>query len=312
MRTFVTVVTTAALLISLTASRATPQKPLQFGTSADLVLIDLIATDGDGRRITDLRADEIEIYEDGKRQAVEMLRFVGDAALDSSSPAPAGPVVAAGETTPAASSPAAPASPTSSSRLVIVIDQGAMPSELFVPVRSAILKMVRESLDPETQLMLVTLDRGLQVRMPFTNDMGRFIAALESLKPTGASTDIAMSDLMEQVERMCDGTTPNSDKNAIGVARAFVEDVRQGVTNATEGIGALSRYLAPIPGRKHIVFYSGGYPMQPESIAASVIESLCYGGAAQGSGRSNMQAGPNEAHTALRAGSPRGRATPGL
>ena len=304
MRTFVTVVTTAALLISLTASRATPQKPLQFGTSADLVLIDLIATDGDGRRITDLRADEIEIYEDGKRQAVEMLRFVGDAALDSSSPAPAGPVVAAGETTPAASSPAAPASPTSSSRLVIVIDQGAMPSELFVPVRSAILKMVRESLDPETQLMLVTLDRGLQVRMPFTNDMGRFIAALESLKPTGASTDIAMSDLMEQVERMCDGTTPNADKNAIGVARAFVEDVRQGVTNATEGIGALSRYLAPIPGRKHIVFYSGGYPMQPESIAASVIESLCYGGAAQGSGRSNMQAGPNEAHTALRAGSP--------
>jgi len=100
---------------------------------------------------------------------------------------------------------------------------------------------------------------------------------------------------------MCDGT-PNADKNAVGVARAFIDDVRQGLTNTTEGIGALARYLAPIPGRKHIVFYSAGYPMQPQSIAASVIEALCGSGAAQGAGRSNMQAGPNEAHTALRVG----------
>jgi hypothetical protein len=30
---------------------------LQFGSSAELVLIDLVATDGDGRRITDLRPE---------------------------------------------------------------------------------------------------------------------------------------------------------------------------------------------------------------------------------------------------------------
>ena len=301
MRMFVTVATTAALLISLTASRATPQKPLQFGTSADLVLIDLIATDGDGRRVTDLRAEEIEIYEDGKRQPIEMLRFIGDGTLDATPASPPTPTPT-DEPAPAASSPAAPASPTSSSRLVIAIDQGAMPSELFVPVRDAIVAMTREHLDPETQLMLVTLNRGLQVRMPFTQDVGRFLAAVEGLKPTASSSELAMSDFMEQVELMCDGT-PNADKNAVGVARAFVEDVRQGVTNATEGIAALSRYLAPLPGRKHIVFYSAGYPMQPQAIAASVIEALCGGGAAQGSGRSNMQAGPSEAHTAIRAGS---------
>ena len=91
MRMFVTVATTAALLISLTASRATPQKPLQFGTSADLVLIDLIATDGDGRRVTDLRAEEIEIYEDGKRQPIEMLRFIGDGTLDATPASPPPP-----------------------------------------------------------------------------------------------------------------------------------------------------------------------------------------------------------------------------
>ena len=301
MRTSLTAATTAALLISLTASRATPQKTIQFGTSADMVLIDLIATDNDGRRVTDLRPEEIEVYEDGKRQRIEVLRFVGDSALGSAPVPISSP--AAVEASPEAPIPAA-ASPTSSSRLVIVIDQGAMPSELFVPVRTAILSMVRERLDPETQLMLVTLDRGLQVRMPFTRDVGRFVAAVDALKPMATSPELAMSDLMDQVEQICDGITPNGDKNAIGVGRAFIEDVRRGVTNATEGIGALSRYLAPLPGRKHIVFYSAGYPMQPQSIAASVIEAMCGGGAAQGTGRSNMQAGPSEAHTALRVGTP--------
>ena len=148
MRTL-TAVAATALLISLTASRATPQRPLQFGTSADLVLIDLIATDGDGRRVTDLRADEMEVYEDGKRRPVEVLRFVGAAAFDA---APASPAIPMAKGEPAPASPGASTSPTSSSRLVIAIDQGAMPSELFVPVRAAILKMVRENLDPEKRL----------------------------------------------------------------------------------------------------------------------------------------------------------------
>lgn len=300
MQTFVTAATTAALLISLTASRATPQKPPQFGSSAELVLIDLVATDGEGRRITDLRPEEVEIYEGGKRQRLEVLSFVGNpdgggTAIPRIAASPAPP------SDPDAATPDKPVAPSAPSRLVVVVDQGAMPSELLVPVRAAIVSMVRENLDPETGLMLVTFNRGLQVRMPFTTDSARFVAAVEALRPTASGAELALSDLMEQVERMCDGT-PNADKNAVGVARAFVDDVRQGLTNATEGIGALSRYLAPIPGRKHIVFYSAGYPMQPQSIAASVIEAMCGSGAAQGSGRSNMQAGPSEAHTALRVG----------
>jgi VWFA-related protein len=233
MRTPIPAAATAALLLSLSASQALPQKTLQFGAAADLVLIDLIATDDDGRRVVNLRPEEIEIYEDGKRQSLEMLRFVGDAVLDSSLSPPAVPV-AAPEPRAAAPSSVAASSPTSASRLVVVIDHGAMPSELFVPVRAAILKMVRETLDPETQLMLVTLDRGLQVRIPFTSDTGRFIAALEAIKPAAPGAELAMSDLMDQVERMCDPDIRNSDKNAIGVARAFIEDVRRGVTNATD------------------------------------------------------------------------------
>jgi hypothetical protein len=77
--------------------------------------------------------------------------------------------------------------------------------------------------------------------------------------------------------------------------------VRLGLTDATEGLGALARYLAPIPGRKHVVLYSSGYPMQPSGIASAVVESLC-GTPSGGSGRSAMQAGPSDAHSSLRVG----------
>jgi hypothetical protein len=47
------------------------------------------------------------------------------------------------------------------------------------------------------------------------------------------------------------------------------------MTTAYSGIGALARYLGSLPGRKHVVFYSGGYPMDPSAIAESVIVELC-------------------------------------
>jgi len=299
MRSLGLAVLIAALVLTLAPSPATTQKTPVFGASAELVLIDLIATDSNGRRVTDLRADEITVLEDGKPQRLELVRFV-ETGIQSDAPSasPTAPAAPAGA--PAAASPAVSTSPLS---LVVVVDLATMPLELLVPARAAIVSMARDRLEPGTRLMLVSLGRGMQVRQAFTDDVGRFVAAVEDLKPTVASEEAALSDLVDQVERLCDGTG-RADQQAIGVARAFVEDVRHGLTNTTDGIGALARYLAPVPGRKHVVFYSAGYPMQPQSIAASVVEAICYAGAAQGSGRSSMQAGPSEAHASLRVGAP--------
>jgi VWFA-related protein len=300
MRSFALAGSIAALVLTLAPPAATPQKTPVFGASAELVLIDLIATDANGRRVTDLRQDEITVLEGGKPQRLELLRFV---ASDGSEPAAAelAPQPAPQAAPVVESVRLAPVPVTPSLSLVVVLDLATMPLELLVPARDAIASMARDRLEPGTRLMLVTLDRGMQVRQSFTTETGRFLAALAGIKPSIVSEESALSDLVDQVERICDGTT-GADKNAVGVARAFVEDVRLGLTTATEGIAALARYLAPIPGRKHVVYYSAGYPMQPQSIAAAVVEALCGSGAAGGSGRSAFQSGASEAHTALRTG----------
>lgn len=291
----------AIVLLATAPRNAVPQAPPVFGATAELVLIDLVATDGDGRRIVDLRADEIEVLEDGRRQRIEFVRYVSvdvEPAEAEPAPVPAAPPAAA-PTTAAANVPGGSDRPRLS--LVVVVDLRTLPLELLNPTRAAIVAMARGGLESGTRLMLVTLDRGMEVRQAFTDDRELFVDAVAGLMPTVSSEESSLSDLVERVELLCDSTR-GADQQAVGVARAFVEDVRQGLANTTEGIGALARYLAPIPGRKHVVFYSAGYPMQPQSIAASVVEALCYGGAAQGSGRDAMQAGPNQAHMALRVG----------
>jgi len=281
----------------LPAPPATTPQAAVFGASAELVVIDLIATDSGGRLVADLRPEEIEVYEDGKRQRVGFARFVTAGDRESAA-APAPP-----SSLPEAGSPAPPAGQQATSpppSLVVVVDLATLPFDLLAHTRDAVVRMAREGLEPGTRLMLVTLDRGMQVRQPFTGEAAAFVAAVEQMTPSAGEGDSALSELIDQVENTCDGT-PGAVTNAVALGRAYVENVRLGLQGATEGIGALARYLAPLPGRKHVVFYSAGYPMQPASIAASVVEGIC--GPPSGiPGRSFMQAGPSEAQTALRVG----------
>ncbi len=280
----------------LPASSARPQQVPVFGASADLVVIDLVATGNDGRIVTDLRPEEVTILEDGKTQRLEFARYVtaGGRRDEEPEPAAAAPAAAPG------AAPAPPPAAGSALSLVVVVDLGTMPFDILAHTRDAVVKMAQGGLEPGTRLMLVVLDRGLHVRQAFTDDVARFTAAVEALKPSAGEGDSSLSDLVDRVAATCDGT-PGAVQNAIGLGRGFVENVRLGLTDATEGLGALARYLAPVPGRKHVVLYSSGYPMQPAGIASAVVESLC-GTPSGGSGRSAMQAGPSETHTSLRVG----------
>ena len=190
MRAFSPALIALVLLPALSPSQAAQDAALVFGTTADRVLIDLIAIDGEGRRVTDLRSEEIEVYEDGKRQRLEVLRFVGTSGETSLGTPATPPSLEPGPRAAPASPP--PATPLS---LVVVVDTGALPLELLVPARAAIVSMTRE-LAPGTRLMLVTLGRGMQVRQAFTDDVGRFVAAVENLKPSVASEESALSDLV--------------------------------------------------------------------------------------------------------------------
>lgn len=291
-----------AVAIALVRSSAapqpseTPQEPPVFGARADLVVIDLIATDGEGRLVTDIRSDEIEVLDGGKRQRVELARFVT-----------AGNLVSKGSAVPEAASPteAAPAPPADRKEpgpplsLVVVVDLVTMPSDALLRTREAIVSMARTGLEPGTRLMLVALERGLRVAQPFTDDVERFVAAVETLRPATADGEASLSELIDQVDSACEPDLPGALQNAINAGQAFIANARLSMSTALGGMAAVSRHLATLPGRKHLVYYSAGYPMDPADVAILVIQSICQGR----SSATSLGATGSDVQAALRAGS---------
>jgi VWFA-related protein len=286
------------------ASSARPQAPPVFGVSADLVLIDLIATDADGRLVTDLRPDEIEVLEDGKRQRIELVRLVARETPGAPAP-PASPSPADAEPAPRPEPQGATAA-AAAPGVVVVVDLDSTPFDAFTRTREAILSTARTETESGGRLMLVTLERGLQVRQSFTSDLVRFTRALDALKPPAADAEAALAELIDNVERSCDGT-PGGVDNALMLARAWAEGSRAGFSRAVEALGALARYLSTLSGRKHVVFYSAGYPMDPSSMGSLVVEGLCGRPSGQG-GASTASLGRTDTQSQIRA-SDRGDAT---
>jgi len=289
--------------VAVAAALASSQEPPSFRVSADLVMIDLIATDSDGRHVTDLRPDEIEVLEDGKPQRIEFARYVTSGGRAFSTAPPAGQAPAPGAATaPAGAAPLEPGASEPLS-LVVVVDVATMPHEALTRTRQAIVEMVRGELEPGTRLMLVSVNRGVEVRQTFTDDVPRFVAAVEALPSPAIEAEAALSTLIDDVVEACgamEGTTaantPAGVQSAITVSRAWVENARLGMTASLEGMGSIARYLASLPGRKHVVFYSGGYAMDPSATAARVMEDVCVSTPA-GSGFSPIRA---EIQTAVR------------
>ena len=148
---------------------------------------------------------------------MELARFVtaGDRApRGSAAPAAASPRRPPPPRPPAGRSRGPPLS------LVVVVDLVTMPSDALLPARgSTIVSMARTGLEPGTRLMLVALERGLRVAQPFTDDVERFVAAVEALKPTTADGEASLAELIDQVDSACEPDLPGALQNAINAGQ---------------------------------------------------------------------------------------------
>jgi len=133
------------------------------------VVIDLVAVDRQGRFIADLRPDEIEVKEDGKRQGVQLLQLVGQASdPPATNAAPAAAIDASSaETTSSTEGVSRVAAPAR--RLAIVVDSLALSVDAVPRVRQSLLATIAD-LPAGIPVLIATIGPDLQVTQPFTTD----------------------------------------------------------------------------------------------------------------------------------------------
>ncbi|HEY0347412.1 MAG TPA: VWA domain-containing protein, partial [Pyrinomonadaceae bacterium] len=180
----------AALLVSIVSAQqvGTPppapvlqtQKPEVdvVRITTNLVQVDAVVTDRNGKVVTDLKPEEVEIFEDGHKQKITHFTFN----LTESAP-----VVRVAKSTSA--DKAAPPIPTSRIRpedikrtIAIVVDDLGLSFESTHFVQRALKKFVDEQMQPGDLVAIIRTSGGMGALQQFTSDKRQLYAAVERVK----------------------------------------------------------------------------------------------------------------------------------
>ncbi|HEY2934212.1 MAG TPA: VWA domain-containing protein [Acidobacteriota bacterium] len=238
-------------LISFVCLFSQTQKQLPvFRITAERVTVDFVAVDKQGRFVSDLKQQEIDVYEDDKKQAIDFFlqpSASGQRAADSGDLVRPGEVGAAPGTAKASEEQPATA---------IVIDSRAIDSNNFVHASNAIRNFIEHNLAAGHAVMIAEVSRGLNTLSPMTRDKNTLLAAVNKLRPQSVFN-------------------PLDERNIL--SEAYFDDLSLQVRYVREALTLLCYALSGRPGRKHVVFFTEGYPMDPLAEATSQRQRLAAG-----------------------------------
>jgi VWFA-related protein len=228
-----------------------------FFDSLDLTVVnvEVFVTDKAGRPIRDLDIDDFEIYEDGRQVKVTNFYAVSEGrprtvvpldTLEATAPGPVGslPLVTVPE--------------EQRLSLIVYVDN------LFLRPfnRNNVLRQargfLRRVLRGGDRAMVVSFDRGLHLRLPFTTDASLVEATLlelEELTGWGVQAQTERRNVIRRLDQVRDAFEAEGHVESYANARFF--EVRQSIKALETQVKA----LAGLPGRKAILYISDGFPM---------------------------------------------------
>jgi VWFA-related protein len=224
--------------------------------STNLVQIDVTVTDKKGNPVTDLKAGDFELYENGVRQDITNLSFVSsetDAEMNT---------VTGTENYDISSSTAPPKTikPEEVRRTIaFVIDDLALSFESVHHVKRTLKNFVDNQMQPGDLVAIVRTGSGIGALQQFTTDKRRLYAAIDKLKWNSLSKggtgvfrpfSVALGDL--------DTTTDPKD---IPISEGDLDDYRKNHYGLIT-IGAIQYVIDGmdrLPGRKSMMLMSDGF-----------------------------------------------------
>ena len=159
------VLTSAA---SLLMAQNTAPDPI-IKVSVDLVQIDAVVTDSQGRHVADLKPEDFQVFEDGKPQAITHFSFVpGTAGRRQLAEA-----TKAADTVPAETAmvPAKALRPEQVNRTIVLIaDDLGLSSDDICSVRRTMKSFIDREMPPGDLVSIMTTSGGMGAMQQLTND----------------------------------------------------------------------------------------------------------------------------------------------
>ena len=236
--------------------------------STNLIQVDAVVTDKDGKQVTDLRADEFEIQENGQKQKITNFSYVP--LISTASPSGTSETSNNTNADVRTSQPSAPPPSRGTVTLraedvrrtiALVVDDLGLSFDSIQYVRRALKKFVDEQMQPGDMVAVVTTSVGVGAFQQFTSDRRLLHATIERVRwnPLGRSGLSPFAPI--------EGEDFASETRAAQVRSADPRIASESLEEFSDELftvgtlGALNHVikgLKDLPGRKSVMLFSDG------------------------------------------------------
>jgi VWFA-related protein len=196
-------------------------------TETRLVLVDTVVTDKKGNYIHDLTQKDFKVYEDNKEQAITSFSFESGSAANSDR----------------------------KHYMVLFFDNSDAGPQQQVFARQAATKFIEANGGKNRMIAVAEFGGALRVAQNFTDDVDRLKQAVAGIK-------------MASVGRASGGVAPGIPGVPLtaGERAAAITFGDYSIRSVLGALRNMAKGLNNVPGRKTLVFFSGGFPMTQQAM----------------------------------------------
>ncbi len=222
----------------------------------NLVNVDVYVSDKEGNRIHGLTVDDFELFEDGRPVRVTNFYAVADGR-------PAREQLSTLERpqveTPETPEPVAEIPEDQRLHLIVYIDNLHIRPFNRNKVMAKVRTFLNTKMPEDSQVMLVTFERSLKVRHPFTRDVNDIVEETYELEDLSAFTvqrETERDNIIKRILRTDDSL--EAESHADFYAKSVYNDVEMSIRGMREMVST----VAGLPGRKALLYVSDGLEMR--------------------------------------------------
>lgn len=269
------------ILVAALSSAQAPQQQPAANNETPLqqtvrnVLVDVTVTDKSGQPVHGLTEDQFQILDNGARQKIAFFEEHHAAPSVAAAAQPIAPQESkdvytnAGET------------PNHGPALVLLLDALNTPGADQMNVRMAILNTLRQ-IPAGTPVAVFTLDERLRMIQGFSSDTNTLISALDQVaawqKQSRLSDDKGTDSYFDSMPDVFakGGVDYNKAYAAIGIKATLVAHeqalrIRERNDITLSALRSIAAYLAPLPGRKNLLWFSGAFPLSTRPVGQTEL-----------------------------------------
>jgi VWFA-related protein len=239
-------------------------------SSAREVLLDVVVRDAHGKLVTNLKPEDVSVYEDGVRQDVRSFRLVAGSEVRIEDERQAAEVRAKAAAVPAAAPPARlPVNPLRTVNIVSLILNDLDQCTRAFAFESA-TKFVDNELRPNTFIGIFTLDStGLRPISPFSNNRDGLLKAVKLASTNQLpAMNVASATMLNGLEGQIGITTfgsRGSGDDPLGSQHDMTFAAAQGLREI-DALKSLLSQLAPLHFQKTVLLLSNGLTRPPDQL----------------------------------------------